>query len=138
MRASIDTIYTASYSHSYRTSGENIGDSGLIQAYRAWKANYDDSLEDGNEFILPGLNYTREQMFFISFARSWAQNIKPAAAVSRSYTCVQHEILIVVHHRSRVYGRIHTLQTDTVSTARCRISQSLQPRSSVRRRRRYV
>lgn len=36
-----------------------------------------------------------DQLFFISFARSWAQNIKPAAAVSRLYACVLHEILIV-------------------------------------------
>ena len=82
------------------TSGENIGDSGLIQAYRAWKVQYDEK----TEFLLPGLNYTRyppllsshpcvtltlsrrEQMFFISFARSWAQNIKPEAAVARVRT----------------------------------------------------
>lgn len=62
------------------TSTENIGDTGLIQAYRAWKAQYD---VDGNDFLLPGLNYTREQLFFIAFARAWAQNIKPASAVAR-------------------------------------------------------
>ncbi|KAI0748278.1 Metalloprotease [Daedaleopsis nitida] len=64
------------------TSGENIGDSGLIQAYRAWKAQY----SDGSEFLLPGLDYTRDQLFFISFARAWAQNIKPEAAVARVRT----------------------------------------------------
>jgi endothelin-converting enzyme len=45
-----------------RTSGENIGDSGLIQAYRAWKAQFDDSLRAGNEYLLPGLNFTRCDM----------------------------------------------------------------------------
>ncbi|KAH9945985.1 metalloprotease [Epithele typhae] len=64
------------------TSGENIGDSGLIQAFRAWKSQYSEE----SEFLLPGLSYTREQLFFISFARSWAQNIKPAAAVARVRT----------------------------------------------------
>jgi len=68
------------------TSGENIGDTGVIQAYRAWKAQYDDSLKAGDEYALPGLEYTREQLFFISFARAWAQNIKPAAAVQRVRT----------------------------------------------------
>lgn len=63
------------------TSGENIGDSGLIQAYRAWQAQYHVSLESGNEYTLPGLNYTREQLFFISFAQIWANAIKPATAV---------------------------------------------------------
>ena len=44
---------------STRTSGENIGDQGFIQAYRAWKAQYDDSFSEGNEYLLPGLNYTQ-------------------------------------------------------------------------------
>jgi endothelin-converting enzyme len=68
------------------TSGENIGDSGLIQAYRAWKMQYSDSLQAGKEYALPGLPYTKEQLFFISFGRVWAQNIKPAAAVQRVRT----------------------------------------------------
>ncbi|KAF9072903.1 hypothetical protein BDP27DRAFT_1381918 [Rhodocollybia butyracea] len=59
----------------------NIGDSGLIQAYRAWKAQYHASYEAGSEYLLPGLPYTREQLFFISFARVWATNIKAATAV---------------------------------------------------------
>jgi len=63
------------------TSSENIGDSGLIQAYRAWKAQYHASLKDGNEYLLPGLNYSREQMFFIGFARVWASNARPESAV---------------------------------------------------------
>jgi endothelin-converting enzyme len=63
------------------TSGENIGDSGLIQAYRAWKAQYHASYLNGDEYLLPGLNYTREQVFFLSFARIWATNIKPQTAV---------------------------------------------------------
>ncbi|KAH9951953.1 Metalloprotease [Amylocystis lapponica] len=68
------------------TSGENIGDTGIIQAYRAWKTQYDESLKDGTEYLLPGLPYTREQLFFISFARAWARNIKPASAVARVRT----------------------------------------------------
>ncbi|KAI3608021.1 endothelin-converting enzyme 1 [Moniliophthora roreri] len=68
------------------TSGENIGDTGLIQAYRAWKAQYKESYVKGNEYLLPGLNYTREQLFFISNARVWARNMKPAAAVQRIRT----------------------------------------------------
>ncbi|KAG6886039.1 hypothetical protein C0993_005223 [Termitomyces sp. T159_Od127] len=63
------------------TSGENIGDTGLVQAYRAWKAQY-----DPHELLLPGLEYTREQLFFISFARIWARAMKTAAAVQRIRT----------------------------------------------------
>jgi endothelin-converting enzyme len=36
--------------------------------------------------MLPGLNYTREQLFFIAFGRQWAENIKPAALVQRVRT----------------------------------------------------
>ncbi|KAF8969921.1 hypothetical protein BDZ97DRAFT_1793392 [Flammula alnicola] len=69
-----------------RTSGENIGDTGLIQAFRAWKAQYHVSKENGSEYLLPGLNFTREQLFFISFARVWARAMKPATAVQRVRT----------------------------------------------------
>ncbi|KAF7338682.1 Endothelin-converting enzyme 1 [Mycena venus] len=68
------------------TSGENIGDTGLIQAYRAWKAQYSDSFKAGNEFLLPGMKYTREQLFFISFGRIWANTMKTAAQVQRVRT----------------------------------------------------
>ncbi|EJD02334.1 endothelin-converting enzyme 1 [Fomitiporia mediterranea MF3/22] len=68
------------------TSGENIGDSGLIQSYRAWHGQFHTSLEEGREPLLPGLNYTQEQLFFIGFGQIWAQLIKPAAAVQRVRT----------------------------------------------------
>ncbi|KAK7449695.1 hypothetical protein VKT23_013168 [Stygiomarasmius scandens] len=68
------------------TSGENIGDTGLIQAYRAWQAQYKESYAAGNEYLLPGMNFTREQLFFISFGRIWARSMKPAAAVQRIRT----------------------------------------------------
>ncbi|KZV86541.1 zincin [Exidia glandulosa HHB12029] len=63
------------------TSGENIGDSGIVQAFRAWHAQFDDSFAAGNEYILPGLNYTREQLFFIAFGRIWASITRPATAL---------------------------------------------------------
>ncbi|KAF7359341.1 Endothelin-converting enzyme 1 [Mycena sanguinolenta] len=68
------------------TSGENIGDTGLIQAYRAWKAQYSESFQAGGEFLLPGMKYTREQLFFISFGRIWANTMKTAAQVQRVRT----------------------------------------------------
>ncbi|KAJ7090282.1 hypothetical protein B0H15DRAFT_948792 [Mycena belliarum] len=68
------------------TSGENIGDTGLVQAYRAWKTQFDSSFRAGNEYLLPGLNYTREQLFFISFARIWGNTMKTAAQVQRVRT----------------------------------------------------
>ncbi|KAF8522224.1 Metalloprotease [Hysterangium stoloniferum] len=69
-----------------RTNGEDIGDSGLVQSYRAWQNQFDASVESGGEYLLPGLNFTREQLFFISFGRIWAENITPEAAIQRIYT----------------------------------------------------
>jgi endothelin-converting enzyme len=51
------------------TSGENIGDSGIIQAFRAWKAQYEGSLKDGGEFVLPGLPYTKSVLSLVSLLR---------------------------------------------------------------------
>jgi len=132
-----------------RTSGENIGDSGLIQAYRAWKAQYELSFAAGNEYILPGLNYTRqekfpvlipfpslltqnirEQLFFIAFGRIWAQNIKPASAVSNRPMIPR--ITSDLMFRYNESARTHTLQTTIVSTARCPIFPN-SPRLSTAR-----
>ncbi|KAH7340514.1 hypothetical protein B0J17DRAFT_651639 [Rhizoctonia solani] len=64
------------------TLGENLADSGVIQAYRAWKS----ATTTGLDFTLPGLNYTNEQLFWISFGRIWATKVKPAFAVQRART----------------------------------------------------
>ncbi|QRW00071.1 endothelin-converting enzyme [Ceratobasidium sp. AG-Ba] len=64
------------------TLGENLADSGLIQAYRAWKSVSNAK----SDFTLPGLDYTQDQLFWISFARIWATKIKPAYAVQRART----------------------------------------------------
>ena len=62
----------------------DIGDSGLAQAYTAWKSVT--KLSKTKELRLPGLDYTPEQLFFLSFARIWAQLTRPATAVSRIRT----------------------------------------------------
>jgi endothelin-converting enzyme len=62
------------------TNGEDIADSGLAQAYAAWKADSKHAQK------LPGLDFTPEQLFFISFGRIWATLARPATAVSRVRT----------------------------------------------------
>lgn len=70
------------YINGNATLGENIGDSGLSQAYAAWQ----NAVDKKDQVLLPGLEYTPEQLFFISFARVWANLIRPAAAVSQIRT----------------------------------------------------
>ncbi|EIW70025.1 hypothetical protein TREMEDRAFT_29362 [Tremella mesenterica DSM 1558] len=66
------------------TNGEDIADSGLAQAYTAWQNKIKES---GESIALPGLEqFSDEQLFFIAFARIWAQLIRPQAAVQRIRT----------------------------------------------------
>ncbi|WVQ69874.1 uncharacterized protein L199_008096 [Kwoniella botswanensis] len=65
------------------TNGEDIADSGLAQAFIAWQ----DSVSKSNKSEkLPGLDFSNEQLFFLAFARVWAQLTRPATAVSRVRT----------------------------------------------------
>ncbi|CCL99342.1 uncharacterized protein FIBRA_01360 [Fibroporia radiculosa] len=102
------------------TSGENIGDTGVIQSYRAWKAQYDAGLKGGTEYLLPGLNYTREQLFFISFGRAWAQNIKPESAVARVRTDPHSP------NRYRVDGTLYNVP-EFAKVFNCPVNAKLNP-----------
>ena len=57
------------------TQGENIADNGGFKeayyAYKKWTEKY------GSERKLPGLNYTPEQMFWISIAHNWCSVSRP-------------------------------------------------------------
>lgn len=60
----------------------------MAQSYRAWR----DTLEKGGQTaldanpLLPGLDYTREQLFFIAFGIGWARNIRTQEAIRRLRT----------------------------------------------------
>ena len=87
------------------TNGEDLGDSGIVFAYNAWKEAAKGQHDAHGK--LPGLNFTEsvrnqavpggqrllnprkshsDQLFFLASARVWAQLIKPESALTRIRT----------------------------------------------------
>ncbi|KAF9985884.1 hypothetical protein BGZ65_009561 [Modicella reniformis] len=67
------------------TLDENLADNGgLKKAFDAWQARFKSDLQ-GNKYknhLLTGLgNYTRDQLFYMSFARVWCTQRRPASAI---------------------------------------------------------
>lgn len=69
------------------TQGENIADNGGIkEAYLAYKKFV---AQNGNESKLPGLNYTADQLFWISAAQTWCSVYRPGTIHSNFQSNVQ-------------------------------------------------
>ncbi|MPC38765.1 Neprilysin-2 [Portunus trituberculatus] len=63
------------------TQGENIADNGGIkQAYRAYRQWVE---RNGEEKLLPGINLTHDQLFFLNYARIWCGTMRPEDALSK-------------------------------------------------------
>nr|XP_039257034.1 endothelin-converting enzyme 2-like isoform X3 [Styela clava] len=77
------------------TVGENIADNGGLRlaydAYMHWRENGDADLEDP---LLPSLNYTRDQLFFIGFAQLWCSVSTPEY--------MKKSVLVSVHSPSKI------------------------------------
>ncbi|SCZ89621.1 BZ3500_MvSof-1268-A1-R1_Chr9g10493 [Microbotryum saponariae] len=75
------------YVNSKLTNGEDMADAGGIsQSFRAWSDRFESKKGEGMNWLLPGVKYTREQLFFIAYAQGWARNIYPSEAVKRVRT----------------------------------------------------
>ncbi|KAH9413417.1 Membrane metallo-endopeptidase-like 1 [Dermatophagoides pteronyssinus] len=63
------------------TQGENIADNGgLKQAYRAFKKW---EKQNNVEPLLPGLNLTHDQLFFLNYAQIWCGSMRPEDALNK-------------------------------------------------------
>ncbi|XP_057662985.1 neprilysin-1-like [Diorhabda carinulata] len=69
------------YINGRMTQGENIADNGGLKqsfrAYRKWAAQH------GEEFDLPGLNMTHDQLFFLNYAQIWCGSMRPEDALTK-------------------------------------------------------
>ncbi|XP_058795705.1 neprilysin-1-like isoform X2 [Phymastichus coffea] len=63
------------------TQGENIADNGglkqAFQAYRKWVRVH------GEEPVLPGVNLTHDQLFFLNYAQIWCGTMRPEDALTK-------------------------------------------------------
>jgi endothelin-converting enzyme len=68
------------------TLGENIADAGGLSAgFKAWKIREKEYPEQNEK--LPGLEeFTKDQLFFVSYANWWCGKSRDATAVQRIYT----------------------------------------------------
>lgn len=77
------------------TVGENIADNGGLRlaydAYMHWRENGDTNLDDP---LLPSLNYTRDQLFFIGFAQLWCSVSTPEY--------MKKTVMVSVHSPSKI------------------------------------
>ncbi|XP_053378992.1 neprilysin-like [Mercenaria mercenaria] len=65
------------------TQGENIADNGGIkQSFRAYRKWVEVERQKIEEPLLPGLNFTHNQLFFISFAQVWCDNSRKESLIS--------------------------------------------------------
>lgn len=72
------------------TQGENIADNGGIKqaykAYKKWLAGRGEEEEQGE--VLPGLECTSGQLFFLNFAQIWCGAMRPEATKNKLKTAV--------------------------------------------------
>ncbi|XP_015119420.1 neprilysin-1 [Diachasma alloeum] len=63
------------------TQGENIADNGGLKqsfrAYRKWVSTH------GEEPLLPGINLTHDQLFFLNYAQIWCGSMTPEDALTK-------------------------------------------------------
>uniref|UniRef100_A0A452GKQ9 Uncharacterized protein n=1 Tax=Gopherus agassizii TaxID=38772 RepID=A0A452GKQ9_9SAUR len=72
-----------------RTLAENIADNGgLREAFRAYRKWIEDKRKGVEEALLPGIDFTHNQLFFLSYAHVRCNSFRPESAREQIYTGV--------------------------------------------------
>ncbi|XP_060090055.1 phosphate-regulating neutral endopeptidase PHEX [Heteronotia binoei] len=70
-----------------RTLAENIADNGgLREAFRAYRKWIEEKRQGDEEALLPGIDFTHNQLFFLSYAHVRCHSFRPEAAREQIYT----------------------------------------------------
>ncbi|EDV47339.1 neprilysin-1 [Drosophila erecta] len=100
------------------TQGENIADNGgLKQAFRAYKKW--ETLH-GREQLLPGLNMTHDQLFFLNYAQIWCGSMRPEDALTKIRSAVHSPGFV------RVLGPLSNSR-DFASAYKCPLGSTMNP-----------
>ncbi|KAH8362537.1 hypothetical protein KR084_013065 [Drosophila pseudotakahashii] len=100
------------------TQGENIADNGgLKQAFRAYKKW--ETLH-GREQLLPGLNMTHDQLFFLNYAQIWCGSMRPEDALTKIRSAVHSPGFV------RVLGPLSNSH-DFASAYNCPMGSTMHP-----------
>jgi neprilysin len=88
------------------TQGENIADNGGIkEAYNAYQRYV---AENGPEPKLPGLNYTTNQLFWISAAQTWCSVYRPGNLICITISANSQINLITEAMKMRITTGVHS------------------------------
>ncbi|XP_054009657.1 neprilysin-4-like isoform X1 [Hylaeus anthracinus] len=103
----------------FKTQGENIADNGGIkQAFRAYERWLE--LNGNADEILPGLNATGKQLFFLHFAQMWCGSMRPEATRNKLKTAVHSP------GKFRVIGTLSNSQ-DFAEVFNCKLGAPMNP-----------
>lgn len=106
------------------TQGENIADNGGIkQAFKAYKKWLEGQEEEimSNE-VLPGLESTSGQLFFLNFAQIWCGAMRPEATKNKLKTAVHSP------GRYRVIGTLSNSE-DFANEFNCPKGSAMNPKN---------
>jgi predicted metalloendopeptidase len=114
-----DFIIYGHHANGVSTLGENIADNGGLRiSYNAFRSLFEK--QNFNDAVLPGLNMTVNQQFFLGFAQTWCSYYQPEYAI---------QLLVLDVHsnsRDRVNGVLRNMPEFT-EAFNCKSTSPMNP-----------